>query len=191
MNCTLHRWRISHAADARRAAPRPTQTHLAACAACRAYADFCTRLPRVLAAGVPAVDDRFDLSLLRQRILARTAFAPESAKPSGNTTPVFPSLATFMEFFSHPWKPALATCALACLLLAGGLVRQHVEREQQRTTLAALQAVRLACDNALQQGPSAMAGLLTDATQRLAADASAAVDFISAALPPAAQPDHS
>jgi hypothetical protein len=36
-----------------------------------------------------------------------------------------------------------------------------------------------------------MAGLLTDATQRLAADASAAVDFINAALPPAAQPDRS
>lgn len=191
MTCTLHRWRISLAADARRTAPRSTQTHLAACAACRAYADFCTRLPRVLAAGAPTVDDSFDLALLRQRILAHTACAPEPVRPSANTTPVFPGLAAFVEFFSHPWKPALATCALACLLLAGGLVRQHAEREQRRTTLAALQAVRLACDSALQQGPSAMAGLLTGATQRLAADASAAVDFISAALPPAAQPDRS
>ena len=54
--------------------------------------------------------------------------------------------------------------------------------------------MRLAYDNALQQGPSAVEGLLDAATQRFAADAAAvaaAVDFFGAALPPAAQPDRS
>jgi hypothetical protein len=192
MSCSFHRWLLSHAADARRAAPRATQRHLAACAGCRAYAALCTRLPRALAAGVPEAGDSGAAQLLRQRILARTTQAPAVSRPWKPHAPVFPSLGKTGEIFSNPWQPALAAAALVCVLLAaGGLVRQHVARAQQQTTLAALQAVRLACDDALQQGPAAVAGLLDTAAQHIAADAASAVAFLGAALPPAAQPNRS
>ncbi len=192
MICTFHRWLLSQAADARRAAPRPTQAHLVACADCRAYAALCTRLPRAFAAGVPEVAEGFDTSLLRQRILARTVLAPDVAKPWQPHAPFFPSLGRNGAIFSKPWRPALAAAALVCVVLAaGGLVRQQLSRAQQQTTLAALQSVRLAYDDALQQGPAAVAGLLDTAAQQIAADAASAVGFLGAALPPAAQPNRS
>jgi len=190
MICTLHRWLLSYAADARHAAPRATQRHCATCAACRAYAELCTRLPHALAAG-PA--DSFDADLLQHRILACTALAPAPVWPWKHYVSKFPALGDVMEFFAHPWRPALASLALACLLFAaGGWIRQQAERAQQRqTTFAALQAVQLAYDDALQQGPAVVAGLLDTAAQHIAADAAAAVGFFGAALPPVAQPNRS
>ena len=199
MSCWLHRWRISHAADARRAAPHATQRHLAACAACRAYADLCTRLPQALAAAAPAVAGDSAVHLLQQRIFTNTTLVPSIPSLKGKTAPVFPAFERVAEFFSNPLKPALATfafavVALTCLLLPVGLARQQLKHEQRLITLAALQDMRLAYDHALQQGPSAVVGLLDAATQRFADDAAtaaAAVDFFGAALPPAAQPDRS
>ena len=193
MSCALHRWLLSYAADARRAAPRATQRHCAACAACRAYAELCARLPHALAAGAPAVVDTFDAALLQHRILARTALASAPVWPWKRCLSMFPVLGDVADFFAHPWRPALATLALACLLFAAdGLLRQQAERARQRqTTFAALQAVQLAYDDALQQGPAAVAGLLDTAAQHIAADAAAAVDFLGAALPPVAQPNRS
>jgi len=193
MSCALHRWLLSYAADARHAAPRATQRHCAACAACRAYAELCTRLPHALAAGAPAPADSFDTALLQHRILARTALAPESVAPWKAYVSKIPALGEVMEFFAHPWRPALASLALACLLFAAdGWIRQQAELARQRqTTFAALQAVQLAYNDALQQGPAAVAGFLDTAAQHIAADAAAAVDFLGAALPPVAQPNRS
>jgi len=193
MSCAFHRWLLSSAADARRAAPRATQRHCAACAACRAYADLCARLPHGLAAGAPAVAEGFDTFLLQHRILARTALVPKPLWNWKRYVSRFPVLGEVMEFFAHPWRPALASLSLACLLFAADeFIRQQAERTQQRqTTFAALQAVQLAYDHALQQGPAVVAGLLDTAAQHIAADAAAAVDFLGAALPPVAQPNRS
>ena len=194
MICILHHWLISRAADVRRVPPAVTQKHLSLCADCRAYAELCARLPLVFTAGAPIIVDDRGIGFLKQRILAQTVRMPEFSKAWKRPASVFPSLGKIGEIFSKPWKPAVATLAVTCLLLALGLNRQHTAHIQRQNTLAALQEVRLACDAALKQGPTAaVGGLLDAATQSLVADAAAAMKHLGEILPlpPVAPADRS
>jgi len=194
MLCILHHWLISRAADARQVVPTLTQKHLSLCDGCRAYAELCARLPLVLTAGAPVIVADSDLDFLKQRILAQAVRAPEFSKVWKRPALVFPRLGKIAEIFSKPWKPAVAVFAVACLLLALGLNRQHTNRIQRQSTLAALQEVRLACDAALIQGPTAaVGGLLDAATQSLVADAASAMKHLGdiLPLPPVAPTDRS
>jgi hypothetical protein len=179
MNCWYQRWMLSRAADRREAAPRATQAHLAGCAACRAHADLCARLPRALAAAAPETSDT---TWLEQKIFAQTTRAPAS-QGLEETTPEFPNLGKIAELFSKPWKPALAAAALI-LLVAVGWQHWHAVQTQQR--LAALQTMQSLYDSAAATvSPAVLQDHVTTEAQRLANDAAAAVKFLGDLLPTA------
>lgn len=161
MNCWYHRWMLSRAADRREAAPPVTQAHLAGCDDCRAYADFCARLPRTLAAAVPATADT---TWLEQRIFAQTTRAAGFQGLEKNPQR-FPSLGKSAELFSKPWKPALAAAALL-LLAALGWQQWHAVQTQQQ--LAALQTMQSFYETAAEAvGPAALQNHVTTAVEYL------------------------
>ena len=193
MICWYHRWHLSRAADARRAAPPATQQHLAHCESCRDYAALCARLPRDLAAAAPASPDT---TWLEQKIFAQTTRAPDFSKARKNRAEIFqgleknprevPILGKIAEIFSNPWKPALAAAALLFLAAFGW---QHWRAVQQEQRVAALQTMRSLYDSAAAVvSPAALQNHVSDQAQRLVEDAASAMKSLGGLLPSAALP---
>ena len=182
MICWYHRWHLSRAADARRAAPPATQQHLAHCESCRDYAALCARLPRDLAAAAPATPDT---TWLEQKIFAQTTRAPAFKGLEKNPRD-FPRLGKIAEIFSKPWKAALAAAALL-FLAAFGWQQWHAAQIEQR--LAALQTMRSLYDSAAAVvSPAALQNHVFDQAQRLVEDAASAMKSLGDLLPSAALP---
>ncbi len=191
MICWYHRWQLSRAADARRAAPPATQAHLAGCEACRDYAALCTRLPRALAVPAPP-----DTAWLEQKILSQTTRAPATSEAWKNRAEIFqgvgknpwafPSLGKTAGIFSKPWKSALAAAVLL-LLAAFGWQQWRAAQVEQR--LAALQTMRKIYDSAAAVvSPAALQNQVSSQAQQLAEEAAATVKALGSLLPSAALP---
>lgn len=190
MMCRYHRWMITRAADARRAVPSVTQTHLATCEDCRAFSEICMHFPRELNLNAPQVIT----PELRQRILMLTTRAPRMTHPALS---ISQALERFAAGLSIPWKGPLAAVAAVCLVVVIVWNWPHRVGERPSVALSALQEVNGFYDRAvtgLADTPwsDLLDQHLTDEYQKLAEEATTAVNYFGDLLPfvPRAVPTH-
>ena len=100
MICAWYRWKISRAADERRAPEGALAAHLAVCPECRRFHAACETLGRRLAAPSP-VETELPL-FLHERIVAASRAASPAPAPAGH---------------AWAWAAAAAMAALALVLL--------------------------------------------------------------------------